>query len=374
MAPLHRPFLNASLAFVVFGTLLGLLMLPFLAHWQGWESLDWVAALRAHGQMQVFGFAVLFTMGIAYQMLGELLNARQSPTGLQACLGLMVVGTLGQALYPCSLWPWCQFFSGLIFVAGVARHRSPPGTVRRNLAHSHYLRWGSLWLLAALALNVWGAPAARVLELVLWGFLSLYILGVGLRVHPAMLNRTPPSARVQWTVLALWNLGLVLSFWPALQFWCALSWTVASLLLVLCLRPWPRGPNKHDWPLPAYLGWSYAWLVTACLGRLLGPDSWAGAIKHAHASGFVLTMMVGMGLRLVPAFERRTLAWPSARRLCLWLLAAGTVLRVLGQAGLLPGLLVPGGVLQFSALFLFVAALVDLGQGLQTRTPLGFRS
>lgn len=242
-------------------------------------------------------------------------------------------------------------------------------------------------MLAALAMNAWGSPAPRVLELVLWGFLSLYILGVGLRVHPAMLNRTPPPAWVQWTVLGLWNLGLVLSFWPNLAALSSLSWTAASLMLVCFLRPWALGPSKHDWPLPAYLGCSYGWLVVACVGRLLAPEGWAGAVKHAHASGFVLTMMVGMGLRLVPAFERKALAWPVARRACLWLLTLGTLLRVLGQSGLVPALLVVGGVLQFSGLFFFVAALaatllprltpgaqaevVDLGQRFRAETPLG---
>ena len=357
MKSLHRPFLSVSLAFVLLGSLVGLLMLPYLAHWKGWETFDWVTALRAHGPLQVFGFAVLFTMGIAYQMLGELLQARHSPWKLRFCLSLMAVGTLGQSFWPQSLWPWCQLLSGLIFVEGIARHRPPAGTERRNLAHSHFLRWGSLWLLAALVLNALGTPIPRVFELVLWGFLSLYILGVGLRVHPAMLNRSAPPEAIQWTILLLWNLGLLATFSPQLKSAPALCWSIASLLLVAFLRPWPAGPSKHDWPLTRYFSWSYGWLVIACLSRLLGPDSWAGAIKHAHASGFVLTMMVGMGFRLIPAFERKPLAWPAVRHLCLWLLVPGTLLRVLGQASILPKALVFGGALQFGGLACFAIAI-----------------
>jgi len=356
MRSLHRPFLSVSLAFVLLGSLLGLLMLPFLAHWKGWEAFDWMGALRAHGPFQVFGFAVLFTMGIAYQMLGELLQARHSPGSLRVCLALMTLGTLGQACWPQRLWPWCQLLSGLIFVAGVAKHRPPTGTVRRNLAHSHFLRWGSLWLLVALLLNVLGAPIARVLELVLWGFLSLYILGVGLRIHPAMLNRSTPPEVVQWLVLLLWNLGLLATFSAQLEVAAALCWSAASLLLVAFLRPWPASPSKLDWPLTRYFSWSYGWLVASCLGRLLGPDHWAGAIKHAHASGFVLMMMVGMGLRLVPAFERKQPGWPAARHLCLWIMVPGTLFRVLGQAGILPRLFILGGTLQFMGLLCFAIA------------------
>lgn len=361
------------------GTWLGFLMLPFLFQFKGipdwWlgDGLSWARRLQAHGPMQVFGFCVIFTMGISYQMLGELLNARHSPNAMRLGLGCMVVGTLGQALTPQLLWSCLQLISGLMFVAGMARHRPSIGTARRNLAHSHFLRWGSLWLLVALALQVVGRPTALVLELILWGFLSLYIVGVGLRVHPAMLGRTPPAALLQWTVLWLWNGSLILHLanypLPA-----AVGLFAASLLLVIGLRPWVYSANPHGWPLRGYLGWSYAWLLLASAGRLAaalpdGPAHWAGAVKHAHASGFILTMMVGMGLRLLPAFERKHLAWPAARWLCLGLLSLGGVLRVTGQAGVLPWALLPGGTLQVAALLLFAGSLLATfirGQAIRT--------
>lgn len=356
MKPLHRPFVGISLLFALLGSALGLLMLPLLV---GWAGPAWVSQLQAHGQFQVFGFAVIFTMGIAYQMLAELLGARQSPGRLWLCLGAMAVGTLGQGLSPLPVWRWLQFFSGLIFVAGVASHRPPAGTVRRNVAHSHFLRWGSMWLLAALLFHAVNWPVARVYELVLWGFLSLYIVGVGLRVHPAMLGRQAPAAGLQWTVLVLWNLGLFLTFAPPWAGWASSCWLTASLLLVVGLRPWRRGPARLDWPFTEYLSCSYLWLVLACLGRfgldfMLCPPGWSGAIKHAHASGFILVMMVGMGLRLVPAFESKPIAWTLARHLCLWLLVGGAALRVAGQASLLPRALLPGGVLQMLGVLLFV--------------------
>ena len=368
MKPLHRPFIALALTFVLLGSGLGLLMLPRLANWSGpawWlgDGLDWVHRLHAHGPFQVFGFAVLFTMGIAYQMLAELLGARQSPGRLRVCLVAMAVGTLGDALSAWPLWAWLQFLSGLTFVVGVASHRPPVGTVRRNVAHSHYLRWGSLWLLAALLLHALQFPVARVYELVLWGFLSLYILGVGLRVHPAMFGRQPPPAKLQWAVLGLWNAALLLTFVPHGGAPASLCWLLASLLFVGGMRPWAARPGKLDWPLTAYLSWSYLWLVLACAGRFglafeLCPSDWAGAIKHAHASGFILIMMVGMGLRLVPAFERKPLAWPAARHLCLGFLVSGAGLRVAGQAGLWPWALVPGGALQMIGVLLFVGSLL----------------
>ena len=369
----HRPYVLCSLTFLLGGTLLGLLLLPVLAG-QG-DARYWVERLRAHGQMQVFGFCVLFTMGIAYQMLGELLSARQSPKLLKVCLGSMAMGTLGTGFYPLQVWPWLQMFSGILFLAGVARHRPAAGTVRRNVAHSHYLRWGSLWLLIALVLQVAGQPADCVLELTLWGFLSLCIMGVGLRVHPAMLGRSAPPAALQWSVLLLWNLGLLLT-WLSHPLPGASCLLLGASLLVAGLKPWPAGPSPHGWPLRAYLGWAYAWLVLACAGRLAmawpgGPEHWAGAVKHAHASGFVLTMMVGMGLRLVPAFERKPLAWPPARWLCLLLLCPGGVLRVAGQAGLLPWALLPGGICQVLAVVLFAFTLLATlaGRGHELSRP-----
>ena len=178
-----------------------------------------------------------------------------------------------------------------------------------------------------------------------------------------MLGRLAPPARLQWAVLGLWNMGLVLTFVSPLAGWASSCWLTASLLLVAGLRPWPTGPTKLDWPFTAYLSWSYLWLVLACLGRFgldfeLCPSGWSGAIKHAHASGFILVMMVGMGLRLVPAFERKPIAWPPARHLCLWLLVVGASLRVAGQASVLPAALVPGGVLQMLGVLLFVGVLL----------------
>ena len=112
-------------------------MVPFLTGWRAapvwWfgDGTDWVVRLRAHGPFQVLGFCVLFTMGVAYQMLGELLNARQSPARLAACLWLMLIGILGQAFTSLPWFLWLQLGSGLLFVSSVAGHR-PAASVARQ--------------------------------------------------------------------------------------------------------------------------------------------------------------------------------------------------------------------------------------------------
>jgi uncharacterized protein involved in response to NO len=378
MKPLHRPFVLCALAFLLVGSWLGVLMLPLLAGAaDAGSAVAWPARLQAHGQAQIFGFCVVFTMGIALQMLGELLGARQSPVLVSLCLASMVAGTLGQAWAPASLWPALQLLSGLLFVAAVAGHRPPATTVKRNMAHSHFLRWGSLWLLAALAGNAVGWPLARVYELVLWGFLTLYILGVGLRVHPGMLGRSAPPPALQWTVLWLWNFGLVvMTWWPALGFFGAAPWLLASLLMLVAVAPWNAVQARSEW-LPCYLQWSYGWLLLASIGRLCLEfyPHWAGAVKHAHASGFVLLMMVGMGLRLVPSFERKPLAWSPAYRGCFYALSAGVCLRVAGQAGWLPWALLPGGVLQMLGVAMFgLTLLATLLAPAAALSPAGWNS
>lgn len=289
-ARFHMPFVVVSLVFLLTGTTLGWLL----------PSHFTPTHLRMHGQFQVYGFCVLFTMGIAYQMLGELLGARHKPGRIHASLLCTAAGTVGVGFSGHIAWTFLQKLGVAFFLANTALARPPAPHVypRKGKAHPWFLLSGTMWLLVA-----------RTPEQVLWGFLSLYILGVGLRVHPGLLRVRAPAESLQWCILACWNAGL-LTHNPWL-------FGVCSMLILLALRPRPRNL------VTASVTASYAWLLIASILNALGDP---GA-KHALGSGFVLLMIVGMAFRLLPAFAGRK-AHPAPGWLCLALLLGGVTVRV----------------------------------------------
>ena len=68
--------------------------------------------------------------------------------------------------------------------------------------------------------------------------------------------------------------------------------------------------------------------------RLTGvapPHIYVGAWRHAVTVGFITTMMVGLGYRLLPLFTGVDLWRPSWMRASFWLLAVGNTTRVVFQ-------------------------------------------
>src|SRR5688500_3288332 len=94
----YRPFFAVAALFALAGTSVGLSMLFSLGGWLPTHA--WPAHLKAHGQMQVVGFMVIFTLGMGLQILSQVFGEPpQKVTRL--CLIAMAVGTLLQAFgYP----------------------------------------------------------------------------------------------------------------------------------------------------------------------------------------------------------------------------------------------------------------------------------
>lgn len=335
---LIRLFLLSALACLALGSTLGIRMAFGLA---GLTSMaDWPTWLVAHRALQVHGFVVILTLGVAMLALPRFLGVPLAAQKLAAlALAFMIVG-LG--LRACGGESQA---AGLSQAAGVAaflvvlrRTRATatlpqvePGERRLNRLHAMFMASGAIWLLLISLLG----DQDRTADLVLWGFASMYVAGIGLRVHPQMLGlRVMASATAGWSVL-LWNLGIALQL-------MGISWgqgiTMAGVALyLLWLRPFRRptvATTEPVWMRPALLI-SYAWLVLALLagglGPLLGHAGLTGASRHLLASGFLLTVMGAMGFRLIPLFLQRALIWDAAPPVVLSLLALGNLARTIGQ-------------------------------------------
>lgn len=362
----HRPFLLLSLTLssVVGSALGGLLALTFLGLI---IEANFGLMLQAHGQLVVYGFVCLFTMGVALMMFCSPLQLAAHPLWLAyLCPLTMLAGIACQltAKVPEWLGPALQVLSVLSYAVVVVMTR------RRSMAQPRHresfsptqlvlLASGTAWLVATPLLGL--IDSTRALETALWGFPGLYIVAVGLRTHPAILSVKIDGALTP-VIGGLWNLALVLRWVRDDAAW---SWVMAAAvgLFLAVLRPFRRSarpPAGGSWLRP-FVRTSYLWLAVATLLTALaeGPrPELAGAARHAFGSGFVLTMIVGMAFRMVPAYEVRRLLWASGPWVLYWLLTFATALRVFGQARGWLRMMAIGGGLQVLVVWIFSALLL----------------
>ncbi|MCA9792022.1 MAG: NnrS family protein [Candidatus Eremiobacteraeota bacterium] len=361
----HRAFIGTSLCLAAgAGTPLGLWMALV---WAGWATTDrFSSLLAAHGQLQVYGFVCLYTMGVAMMVLPGTLKATLQPRWLAfASLVLMLTGIAANSASPNLLGAVLESGSVIayLFVLGRTRRsaKSTASTDTLSRQHAFFLATGSLWLLACPWLAL--LDSTRALETVLWGFAGLHIAGIGLRIHPSLLGIK--GIQKQWLLPSAicWNVGLLL-FWLGPEgLW---SWFLALGVgcFLWALRPFRRpriGPGGGAW-VRYYIQTSYLGLFLAvCFtcATASGYPTLAGAARHLLATGFVIMMMVGMGLRMIPAYETRRLPWRSGPWAIYFILVLGTAVRVTTQALYSFTWLAVGAVLQTVAIVLF--ACLTLG-------------
>jgi hypothetical protein len=101
-------------------------------------------------------------------------------------------------------------------------------------------------------------------------------------------------------------------------------------------------PEQGHALLDLYIPLAFAWLVISLLmlagGYLVAvvaqvnpPHAFTGAIRHALTVGFMTTLILGVGQRLLPVLERTTLARPALVLPILVLIATGNILRVTSE-------------------------------------------
>lgn len=362
----HRVFLFVSLSSAaLIGTGLGLWM---ILGWLGWVSLaHFPEILRMHAQFQVYGFVVLFTMGVAMMVLPRFLGTALRPPGLiPVCLGLMVSGTLVNLLGPTALGAALQTGAVVAFMAIIrATRKSAPARLGApdplQKAHALFLASGGVWLMAGPGLAL--LDSTRALESVLWGFAGLYIAGIGLRVHPQILALPSPRSGLLVSACLLWNLALLTRWLVEGPAWSILL-TIGAACFLAALNPFraSTAPMESGSWVRVFVRTAYLWLVVAALLTVateLEPGLVPGPARHSLASGFILTMMMGMGFRMIPNFEELRLTWSDGPWVTYFILTLGGVLRVGGQAVGNFQALGLGGTLQLVSIFLFAGLILS---------------
>ncbi|MHB8416674.1 MAG: iron-sulfur cluster assembly protein [Myxococcales bacterium] len=329
-----------------------------------------------HASFQIFGFVLLFMMGVAYHAIPRFLGtplrhawAAKASFGLAlAGLVLRAYGELGELLPgtpPALLAGAVLQLSALLCLAGVLA--STYRAARPALEPFHcYLAAGLFWWLAAggllvvegiLAVRAGDPAAGQLLHeplylAALFGATLPFIEGFLLRTGSAFLNLPPPRRS---GVLAAFWLGqggsalAVIGAGPLAGDIGSRLFDAGLLLLALSigtftlstsvLRARAGHAGDKDPSFFLIVRQAIAWaLVAAALAVLYGaldlaratpPSLLFDGLRHAFALGFVTLMIFGMGGRIIPIFGGTALRWPALRTAGAFLVSGGVLMREL---------------------------------------------
>lgn len=368
----HHAFLTSAL----------LITLSLGAGWGAWilwqigshGSFEAVpgASVIAHGEAQLWGFIALFIIGVSLRT--ALQPIVRHPLGPTVCRALLVLGLLGVAGgFAWYLWP-----------ATLARLAVTSGACLLLMAILYWMlqlaavhaKWRSTWARAILASGMWlvvwaavtlylrwwagadGLPvytdAQRLLliELAVMGFAMNSIYGFGQMLLPGLLRIG--STRDGAIELSHWvhNAGTLIVCVGTVYAWhavaigagCGLLVTAAALFAVgirgfIGRRRASRREEQGHSLLDFYPPLAFFWLLTSLLlmaggffyegvtGTVL-PHAYMGAVRHAITVGFMTTLIMGVGQRLLPVLDRKVLPLPNLILPILVLIATGNLFRV----------------------------------------------
>lgn len=364
---------------------------------------NWLALVQVHGLLQLFGFAGLFAMGIAFHALPRFRAAAAPPAVLVWIAYLGIVGGLAVrgVAQPATDLP---ARSGVLVVGGALLS---VGALSFAFAALHSLATGrnphrpdelligagicAVPVAAALVALEMATSASAVLvqsvdDQAIWvmllGGLCTLIFGVWARVAPGFVAAVPATPRLLVLGGGVWIFGvLAQAFALAAGPWLLL---IGAALLTLAIGVFGAGIARqplHGDARLTRLGvrsafvWLFVGLAILAAGGLGLASSYfqVSAARHALALGFVTLMIYSVASRVLPSFTGRR--WWS-RRLQTLTLAIGNVavaLRVAAQlvpdGGGQPGAVFNGvaGMLAYGALVLFAANAVRMWRGTSSR-------
>jgi uncharacterized protein involved in response to NO len=369
----------------------GMLLFLHLAAGQP-SGLWWVAAVQAHGHIQLFGWAGMFALGIGLFFLPRLRGCpAPSPRAVRTAAWLMggglAVRALAQpavaALDPGGLRSGAGLalaLSGVLELSGAAvavgalvvvARRGPPLAGRAGLvAVLPFVAAFVASLLVALVVNavalateartsglVPGAADWTIVHLGLVGMLVPIVAAVSARTFPLYLRLRVPTRRELLVVFGLYLVGLLarstspFDLSPPLQMLPALGSVILGLALIgimvvvdvpfrrtLRTRAGQEWPSVSEYRASDWLIFSaYAWLGVAGLLMIveglarwgLVPSPPLDAERHALGAGLVTLLILGMAVRMVPGFAGRKLYSARLVWATVWLGNAAALLRVL---------------------------------------------
>jgi hypothetical protein len=348
---LYRPYVRWALVIGLslgFSTGTAMFWLPALGIPVGQV---WVTHTQAHGVAQLFGWAGLFVMGVAYHVVPRFRNGLISFPWSQRIvlalillgIGLRFVGQTAPALEFRSLLLMASGGSlalGICLFAAVVGHALWQGTAPHGPPEA-WLWMGLLWAVAAVGLHLAAvvqmasedlvaAPpflSGAFVQAALVGFVGNFIFGTSLRAIPAFMSLPPLHQGRGWLALLALNGGVALTIagWllgpaPRVMVIAALLELLGFVAFVAAMRLYSRRPDRkaytlgaygrYEWYLRAAYGWLLVagalqtWNAVAYLWPAAGPPiNLAAPALHTLALGFVTMSIMGMAVRMLPIFE-----------------------------------------------------------------------
>ena len=410
-------FFVASLSFALtFGSALGACMLATMTlPWNFLHGLPLATVKMAHGYAQVYGFATLFIMGVAYYVVARFSGAPLvAPRLAAASFWLQVGGVLAVALGTLAGAP----LSGPAQLGGTAAllvaalsfgwniDRTLAVGTRSREPYESYVRAGCAWLVVATGLGVATAATGKTAlqpvmwESALWGFVGSWLFGMSLRILPVFMGVPAVRARAARrlfigyeTSAAAWVMVALIEAWtlvPAARAVAGGALVVAAVSVVLwigVLGPRERSAGDdggyakfivaaYAWLLVA-LVFAPAWTAVAALGSAGAPALLFDFGRHAFTLGFLTQMIAGIATRIVPVFTGAPLWSPKARDTTFGLLNAAVAARALqvvvelaGSAAVWPYISLSGAL----GLAAFVTFAVNVFMTIRSRTPVVVRA
>jgi uncharacterized protein involved in response to NO len=363
MSRLLMAFITTGLMFMLFpGTLLGVWNLLQIS---GRESVGLIspAWLQAHGHAQVFGWIGSFLLGIGFYSIPKL---RDSGTRViraaWVCWAMWTIGVAIRWTATVYLWKWrvlvpassvFELLAFLIFFSIVSQHRPKDSGEKAVEPWVWVVMSATIGFLLTVVANLAGSfyvalrgtsPAfphdfdQRYLALLGWGFLVPFIWGFSAKWMRVFLGLKPLRPGYLFSGVLVNLLGVALAIAGKFA-WAVWFLVVAAGLSILAIRIFEASEKEAKirgihWSFPFFVRMAYGWLlVAAMLG--VAASIWDtsggiwGASRHALTVGFVATMVLSVGQRILPAFAGMRLLWsPRLMFVGLVLLTVGCSLRV----------------------------------------------
>ncbi len=370
LATLYKTYIRTALLITVtLGTAWGAHILAKIAVRQSFSAPNY-AGTQAHGHAQLYGWVGLFIMGVAYFSVPKFMQARmRSLTPAWTAFALMLSGIALRALaQPLASRPvfgalalgsaLLELAAVLVFVTDIggvfARSKQPRQRfmwfIYASLAWFAVLAAWNLKLIVPLwldhAVTIPDRANGRFLYTAVFGFVVNMILGYSLRLLPTFLGLRPVRQKLLIPAFVLFNAGVIARVAGVSIASGVLAFT-AMAVYVFALRIFepPATYVKSrgvDESFPWFIRLAYFWFVVST-SMVLGGDIYrlisgfdpahiyTGAWRHAVTVGFISTIMVGLGYRLLPLFTGVDLWRPGLMRPAFWLLAIGNFTRVTFQ-------------------------------------------
>ena len=406
---IHRPFVVAALMITLtLGAGWGAVLLWDIGahHDFGAAAASWIVA---HGEAQLWGFIGLFIAGVSLRtVLADAVRRRASQYACFAIFAvalLSIVAGFAWSLLPAS-FPELGWLSAILLLIVSATFW---GTQLRLLLAKWWPTWARAVMASGFWLVLWAAvtiflrlraggagpgaysDSARLLliELAVFGFAMNTIYGFGQMLLPGLLRLGQTRGGAMEGAFWFHNAGVAALVAAAAGIQRPLLSTVGIAFIALGAilfaigqrafigkrRTTHRAEQGHallDWYIPLAFAWLLISLALLVIGNVYEltthvppPHAWVGAARHGLTVGFMTTLLVGVGQRVLPLFEHSILTRPVLVAPILILIAVGNALRVVTEiatvgSSVAYAVMPISAVLEWTALLLFAISIFSL--------------